>query len=82
MRILCMLPAGRGVYPPEAEQRRLDLMRSYATAATQIDAEYMPGISGFSPWGGAVGRRRRRGGLPARCEPVQRAGGRYRARRD
>ncbi|MCA1647704.1 MAG: aspartate/glutamate racemase family protein [Chloroflexi bacterium] len=27
-------------------------MRSYATAETQIDAEYMPGISGFSPWGG------------------------------
>jgi Asp/Glu/hydantoin racemase len=52
MRILCMLPAGQGVYPVEAEERRLKIMRSYATPGTQIDAEYMPGISGFSPWGG------------------------------
>ena len=51
MKILCMLPAGQGVYPPEAEERRFNLMRSYATASTQIDVEYMPGISGFSPWG-------------------------------
>jgi Asp/Glu/hydantoin racemase len=47
-----MLPAGKGVYPPEAEERRLNLMRSYSTPSTQIDADYMPGISGFSPWGG------------------------------
>src|SRR5262249_27628371 len=53
MRILCMLPAARGVYPPEAEERRLNLMRSYATSATQIDADYMPAVSGFSPWGGS-----------------------------
>ena len=53
MRILCMLPAGRGVYPPEAEERRLTLMRSYSTASTQVDADYMPGISGFNPWGQA-----------------------------
>ena len=52
MRILCMLPAGQGVYPPEAEERRLKLMRSYATPGTEIDSAYMPGISGFSPWGG------------------------------
>jgi len=56
MKILCMLPAGKGVYPPEAEERRLAVMRSYTTASTQIDAEYMPGVSGFSPWGQA-GRR-------------------------
>ena len=55
MRILCMLPAGKGVYPQEAEERRLDLMRSYATAATQIDADYMPAVSGFVPWGGTGG---------------------------
>jgi len=47
-----MLPAGRGVYPAEAEERRLSVMRSYTTASTQVDADYMPGISGFSPWGG------------------------------
>jgi Asp/Glu/hydantoin racemase len=51
MKILCMLPAGEGVYPPEAAERRLSTMRSYASASTQIDVEYMPGISGFSPWG-------------------------------
>lgn len=56
MRILCMLPAGRGVYPAAAEQRRLEVMRSYSTGDTQIDAEYMPGVSGFQPWGQA-GRR-------------------------
>jgi allantoin racemase len=55
MRILCMLPAARGVYPPEAEERRLNLMRSYTTPATQIDVDYMPAASGFSPWGGRVG---------------------------
>jgi allantoin racemase len=55
MRILCMLPAARGVYPPEAEERRLSLMRSYTTPATQVDADYMPAVSGFSPWGGSEG---------------------------
>ena len=54
MRILCMLPAARGVYPPEAAERRLALMRSYTTPATQIDADYMPAVSGFSPWGGSM----------------------------
>jgi len=53
MRILCMLPAARGVYPPEAAERRLALMRSYTTPATQIDTDYMPAVSGFSPWGGS-----------------------------
>ncbi len=55
MRILCMLPAAKGVYPEAPEQRRLNLMRSYATASTQIDADYMPSPSGFSPWGGDTG---------------------------
>lgn len=58
MKILCMLPAAAGVYPVEAEERRLNVMRSYATPSTQIDAEYMPDVSGFSPWGGAGGRER------------------------
>src|SRR5439155_8525082 len=53
MRILCMLPAARGVYPPEAEARRLNLMRSYTTPATQVDTDYMLAVSGFSPWGGS-----------------------------
>jgi Asp/Glu/hydantoin racemase len=50
-----MLPAARGVYPPEAAERRLALMRSYTTPATQIDADYMPAVSGFSPWSGSGG---------------------------
>ena len=53
MRIFCRLPAARGVYPPEAAERRLALMRSYTTPATQIDTDYMPAVSGFSPWGGS-----------------------------
>ncbi|HLG70841.1 MAG TPA: aspartate/glutamate racemase family protein [Chloroflexota bacterium] len=52
MRILCMLPAAKGVYPAEAEERRLAVMRSYASPATQIDVDYMPDVSGFNPWGG------------------------------
>lgn len=62
---MCMLPAAEGVYPKEAELRRLNLMRSYATPDIHIDAEYMPGVSGFSPWGGREGR-------PA-ADPLQRA---------
>jgi Asp/Glu/hydantoin racemase len=54
-----MLPAGKGVYPQEAEERRLAIMRSYSTAGTQVDADYMPGISGFSPWGGREPRDQR-----------------------
>src|SRR5579862_345419 len=52
MKILCMLPAAKGVYPQEAEERRLRVMQSYASPATQIDVDYMPEPSGFSPWGG------------------------------
>lgn len=55
MRILCMMPAAKGVYPPEAELRRLSVMRSYAKPATQIDTDYMPDVSGFVPWGGQGG---------------------------
>ena len=46
-----MLPAARGVYPPAAEARRSDLIRSYSTASTQVDPGFMPGVSGFEPWG-------------------------------
>lgn len=47
-----MLPAAKDVYPKEAEERRLNVMRSYASAATQIDVDYVPKVSGFNPWGG------------------------------
>jgi Asp/Glu/hydantoin racemase len=46
MRILCMLPAPpRTSYTPEAEARRLAVMRAYSTASTQVDADYMPGAA-------------------------------------
>ena len=50
-----MLPAARGVYPDEAAERRLSLMRSYSTPGTQVDADFMPDVSGFVPWGTAGG---------------------------
>src|SRR5206468_1159902 len=55
MRILCMLPAAKDVYPKEAEERRLNVMRSYSNMGTQVHADYMPQVSGFTPWGGAGG---------------------------
>lgn len=47
-----MLPAARGVYAPEAAERRFSVMKSYATPDIQIDVDYLPEPSGFSPWGG------------------------------
>jgi allantoin racemase len=47
-----MLPAARGVYPEEAAQHRIDAIRSFQSAATQIDVDYMPDVSGFNPFGG------------------------------
>jgi Asp/Glu/hydantoin racemase len=55
MKILCMLPTPEngGLYPPEAERRRIELIESYATTSTQIDIGYMGEASGFTPWGQA-----------------------------
>ncbi len=55
MRVMCMLPAGVGVYPEVAAKRRLKVMESYSTPDIEVHAEYMPGVSGFSPWGGKGG---------------------------
>lgn len=52
MRILFMLPAAKGVYSPEAAQRRINLVKSYATSSIQIDVDFLPEPSGFVPWGG------------------------------
>jgi len=51
MKILCMLPAARGIYPPDAEAARIKVIRTYSNAGTQVDVDYMPGVSGFNPWG-------------------------------
>ena len=55
MKILCMLPTPEngGLYPPEAERRRIELINSYVTPSTQIDIGYMDEHSGFTPWGQA-----------------------------
>ncbi len=52
MRILFMMPAAKGVYSPEAAERRINLVKSYATSSLQIDVDYLPEPSGFLPWGG------------------------------
>jgi Asp/Glu/hydantoin racemase len=52
MRILFMMPAAKGVYTPEAAERRINLVKSYATSSMQIDVDYLPESSGFLPWGG------------------------------
>lgn len=55
MKILCVLPTPEngGLYPPEAERRRIELIRSYATPSTEIDIGYLGEQSGFTPWGQA-----------------------------
>ena len=63
MKILCMLPAGRGVYPEAAEAQRIQCIRSYSNAGTQVDADYMPDVSGFNPWGMKPGT-----GIPPEAE--------------
>jgi Asp/Glu/hydantoin racemase len=52
VKILFMLPAAKGVYAPEAAERRMNIIKSYATSDIQIDVDYLPEPSGFSPWGG------------------------------
>lgn len=49
-----MLPAAQGVYSPDAAQQRINVIKSYATPALQIDVEYLPEPSGFVPWGAPV----------------------------
>lgn len=55
MKILCMLPAARGVYPEAAAAQRIKAISAYATPGTQIDVDYLPGLSGFNPWGRTPG---------------------------
>lgn len=52
MKMLVVLPAGRGVYPEEAAQRRMDRIRSYSRPGLEVEADYPNAVSGFSPWGG------------------------------
>lgn len=70
MKILFMLPAAKGVYPDEAAQRRINLIKSYATPATQIDVDYLPDVSGFNPWGGQHDPNHRPAELVARAHSL------------
>ena len=36
MRVLVVLPGARGVYPREAEQRRIDVVKSYSTPEVEV----------------------------------------------
>lgn len=49
MRILVVLPTAKGVYPAEAEQRRIDRVVSYSTASTTVEVGFPAERSGFSP---------------------------------
>lgn len=59
MKILFMLPAARGVYSPAAAEQRIKVIKSYATASTTIDVDYLPEPSGFLPWGAPAGANHR-----------------------
>jgi len=65
-----MLPAAKGVYPGEAAERRINLIKSYATAATQIDVDYLPEVSGFNPWGGQTDPNHRPADAVARAHSL------------
>jgi Asp/Glu/hydantoin racemase len=49
MRILVVLPTAQGVYPAEAEQRRIERVKSYSTPATQVEVGFPSERSGFHP---------------------------------
>jgi Asp/Glu/hydantoin racemase len=49
VRILVVLPTAQGVYPAEAEQRRIDRVRSYSTASTQVEVGFPTERSAFAP---------------------------------
>lgn len=55
MKILVVLPAARGVYPADAEDRRVKTMLSYATPSTEVVVDFPGEASGFNPYGGGGG---------------------------
>lgn len=52
MKILVVLPAARGQYPAEAEQRRADTVMAYSTSEVEITVGFPAEASGFVPFGG------------------------------
>src|SRR6266702_363370 len=59
MRILAVLPAAKGVYPDEAEQRRIDRLMSYSRPGVEITVGFPAERSGFVPYGGGGGALQR-----------------------
>jgi Asp/Glu/hydantoin racemase len=55
MRIFAVLPAAKGVYPSEAEQRRIDRLMSYSRPGVEISVGFPAAKSGFVPYGGGGG---------------------------
>jgi Asp/Glu/hydantoin racemase len=49
VRILVVLPTAKGVYPAEAEQRRIERCLSYSTPTTTIEVGFPAERSNFSP---------------------------------
>jgi len=49
MRILVVLPTAKGVYPAEAEQRRIERVQSFSTPQTQVEVGFPAERSGFHP---------------------------------
>jgi Asp/Glu/hydantoin racemase len=49
VRILVVLPTAKGVYPAEAEQRRVERVLSYSTPGTEVAVGFPAQRSGFTP---------------------------------
>jgi allantoin racemase len=59
VKIFAVLPAAKGVYPAEAEQRRIDRLLSYARPGIEISVGFPAAASGFVPYGGGGGALQR-----------------------
>lgn len=55
MKIFAVLPAAKGVYPTEAEQRRIDRLLSYSRPGVELSVGFPNAPSGFVPYGGGGG---------------------------
>jgi Asp/Glu/hydantoin racemase len=52
MRVLVVLPAVKGIYPIAAEQRRVDVVKSFSTDCLQVDVGFPTQESGYVPMSG------------------------------
>ena len=50
MRVFVVLPGAQGVYPKEAEQRRIDVIRSYSTPEVEMEVGF-PAEPAYEPMG-------------------------------